>query len=70
MLGRQLPDNAAIEKLHDLGFTTIVVHHPLDEPIANVYRRAEWTRAVRRDRLVRELHRTERMSAYEIRVGR
>ncbi len=70
VLGRQLPDNAAIEKLHDLGFTTIVVHHPLDEPIANVYRRAEWTRAVRRDRLVRELHRTERMTAYEIRVGR
>ena len=66
-LAEQLPDRAAFGRLHEMGFTTVVLHHPPTSPVMQaVVRRFERYRSSGRAPALVRLERSATLSAYEL----
>jgi hypothetical protein len=68
-LTRRVPEAAALRRLRELGFTTVVVHHPM--PLQRALRRlAPFDFAAQgSEPALQRLHRTDSMTAYAILAG-
>ncbi len=65
-LGRKIPDRAALERLREMGFTTIVVHRQQLRTLAPRLIKKLDRAASRASPLLRRLHASESLVAYEL----
>jgi len=70
-LARELPTAEALRAVYALGFTTVVVHHPADDPyLVRRQKKFEQFEKGPWGRLLERLHETETMTAYRIEAPR
>ena len=66
-LGKQFPDPAAIARIRELGFTTVIVHHSPETQLYVYDKSAADALAAQPDTPITKLHSSATMTAYGIR---